>query len=341
MADTSVWRALNQSIAAAMRADDRAFIMGEDITSWATGGGIFGATKGLLEEFGRSRVRETPISELGIVSAAVGAAMRGRRPIVEIMYSDFTLLAFDPIVNQAAKARYMFGGQWSVPLVIRTNGGAASGKAAQHSQSLETIFAHIPGLEVVVPSTPQDFYSLFLSSIRSPNPTIFLEHKALYNMRGPLDTAQTVPLGRAHVARAGSDVTIIATQLALHRALQSADKLAAQDISVEVIDLRTLYPLDMATLASSARKTRRVIVAHEAPRLYGFGAELAATLTEQLWDELAAPVLRVGSAHTPIPYSPTLEEQVIVSRAQITTAVRQILARPDRLQTPAAADRSR
>ncbi len=282
MPDVSVWRALNRAHAQALRTYDRAFVMGEDITSWATGGGIFGVTKGLLAEFGPARVRETPISELGITAAAVGAAMKGSRPIVEIMYSDFTLLALDPLVNQAAKARYMFGGEWSVPMVLRTNGGAANGKAAQHSQSLETLFAQIPGLEVVVPSTPQDFYSLFLASVRSPNPTVFLEHKALYNVRGPLDESVSMELGTARVAREGTDLTIVATQLALHRALEAADDLRAEGIDVEVVDLRCLYPLDLDTVLNSVRKTRRLIVAHEAPGLYGFGGEVAAAVNEEL-----------------------------------------------------------
>jgi pyruvate/2-oxoglutarate/acetoin dehydrogenase E1 component len=336
MADISIWRALNKGLAAALREDDRTFVMGEDITSWATGGGIFGVTKGLLGEFGPARIRETPISELAIVAAAVGAAMRGRRPIVEIMYSDFMLLALDPIVNQAAKARYMFGGQWEVPLVVRTNGGAASGKAAQHSQSLETLLAHIPGLEVVLPATPQDSYSLLRSAVASPNPTMFLEHKALYNIRGPLDETERIPLGRARVVRTGSDVTVVATQLAMHRALEAAEQLAKEGCEVEVIDLRCLVPLDLDTVLASARKTRRVVVAHEAPALYGYGGELASTLSDVLWDELDAPVIRVGGAHTPIPYSPTLEEHVLVSVQRITTAIREVCDRPARNRATSA-----
>jgi pyruvate dehydrogenase E1 component beta subunit len=326
MTDISVWRALNRAHAEALRIDDRTFVMGEDITSWATGGGIFGVTKGLLSEFGPDRVRETPISELGITAAAVGAAMRGSRPIVEIMYSDFTLLALDPLVNQAAKARYMFGGEWSVPMVLRTNGGAASGKGAQHSQSLETLFAQIPGLEVVVPSTPQDFYSLFLASVRSPNPTVFLEHKALYNHRGPLDESLSMELGEARVAREGTDLTIVATQLAFHRALEAAERLASVGIEAEVVDLRCLYPLDMNTVLESVERTQRLIVAHEAPGLYGFGGELAATVAETLWGQLKAPVSRLASARTPIPYAPLLEEQVLISVDQIEMEARRLVS---------------
>lgn len=326
MPELSVWRALNRAHAEALRTDEHVFVMGEDITSWATGGGIFGVTKGLLAEFGPARVRETPISELGITAAAVGAAMKGSRPIVEIMYSDFTLLALDPLVNQAAKARYMFGGEWSVPMVLRSNGGAASGKAAQHSQSLETLFAQVPGLEVVVPSTPQDFYSLFLASVRSPNPTVFLEHKALYNVRGPLDETVSMELGTARVAREGTDLTIVATQLAFHRALEVAEALASEGIDIEVVDLRCLYPLDLTTVLDSVRKTGRLIVAHEAPGLYGFGGEIAATVNEELWARLKAPVSRLASARTPIPYAPLLEEQVLISSEQITKEVRRLVA---------------
>jgi len=313
MPEMLLWRALNDALRTAMREDERVFVMGEDIARWATGGGIFGVTRGLLGDFGPERVRETPISEEAIVAAGVGAAMAGARPVVEIMYSDFSLLALDPIINQAAKAHYMFGGQFAVPLVVRSNGGAASGKAAQHSQSLETLFAHIPGLEVVLPAFPHDARALLLASIRSPNPTIFLEHKALYSIRGPVEDEEA-PLGRAKIVRHGSDLTVIATQLMVHRAL-------------EAVDLRTLYPLDLETVADCVRSTRRAIVCHEAPRLFGFGAELAAHLQEELWDELDAPIPRVGGARAPVPYSPPLEDAVIPSAADIVTAALAITQR--------------
>lgn len=327
MPDLLMWRALNEGLAAAMRADPRVFVMGEDISRWATGGGIFGVTRGLAAEFGLERVRETPISEEAIVAAAVGAAMTGARPVVEIMYSDFTLLALDPIVNQAAKARYMFGGQFDVPLVLRTNGGAGAGKAAQHSQSLETIFAHIPGLEVVLPAFPHDARALLRSAIASPNPTIFLEHKSLYAVRGPVGN-EPVPLGRARVVRPGRDITVVATQLMIHRALAAAEHLAESDgIELEIVDLRTLYPLDLDTVAASVRRTRRALVCHEAPGLYGFGGELVAHLQETLWDHLEAPIARLTGARTPIPYAPELEKAVIPSVDDVETAVRALTAR--------------
>jgi pyruvate dehydrogenase E1 component beta subunit len=318
-----MWRALNAALRDAMSGSPEVFVMGEDLTRWGTGGGIYGVTKGLLEQFGPQRVRDTPISEEAIVSAAVGAATRGVRPVVEIMYSDFTLLAMDAIVNQAAKARYMFGGQFEVPLVIRTNGGSGIGKAAQHSQSLETLFAHIPGLEVVVPGSPGDAYGLLLSAIASSNPTIFLEHKALYNDRGPVGHA-AIPLGLADVVRQGSDVTVIATQLLRKRALEAAEVLARENIDVEVIDPRTLYPLDVDTLTASVAKTGRLLVAHEAPELYGFGGELIAQITRRVWGSLKAAPRRLGGARTPIPYAEDLERCVIPDTARLVSEVREL-----------------
>ncbi len=329
MREMTFWRALNDGIRSAMADDPRVFIMGEDLTRWAAGGGTFGVTRGLLSEFGSERVFDTPISEEALVAAAVGAALRGCRPIVEIMYADFSLLAFDPIINQAAKIRYMFGGQFEVPLVVRSNGGAGTGKAAQHSQSLETLFAHVPGLEVVVPATPHDARNLFRSAVASPNPTIFLEHKALYNVRGPVDETP-VPLGVARTARPGHDVTIVATQLMVHRSLAAAERLMAKDdIDCEIIDLRTLYPLDLDTVVASARRTRHVLICHEAPLLYGFGGEIAATISETCWKELEAPVRRLGGARTPIAYAAELEAEVLPSEERIETAVCELMRRPN------------
>jgi len=323
--ESTVWRALNDGLRMAMTEDDRVLILGEELTTWAAGGGIYGVTRGFLAEFGPERVRDTPISEEAIVAAAVGAALAGMRPVVEIMYSDFSMLAMDAIVNQAAKARYMFGGQFDVSLVMRANHGAAMGKAAQHSQSLETIFAHVPGLEVVLPATPNDARALLRSAIASPNPTIFLEHKALYNLRGPLDDTP-IPLGAARIARPGRDLTVVATQLMVHRSIAVAERLAAEGIELEVIDLRTLYPLDLETVLGSVRRTRRVLVCHEAPQMYGFGGELAATITEVCWGELAAPVRRLGTARTPIPYAVELESEVIPSEQRIEATVRELIA---------------
>jgi pyruvate/2-oxoglutarate/acetoin dehydrogenase E1 component len=316
----SMSRALNAALHDAMAADDRVFVLGEDLTRWGTGGGIYGVTNNLLGAFGPERVRDTPISEEAIVSAAVGAAMRGARPVVEIMYSDFTLQAMDPIVNQAAKARYMFGGHVTAPVVVRTNGGSSIGKAAQHSQSLETVFAHIPGLDVVVPATPGDAYGLLRAAIASPNPTIFLEHKALYNMRGPV-TRAAIPIGTAAVVRSGRDVTVVASQLMLHRALAAAERAAERGVEAEVVDVRTLYPLDHDTIHASVRRTRRLVVVHEAPRLFGFGAELVADVVEACWDALDAPPARLGGDRTPIPYAEDLERLVVPDEQAILDAL--------------------
>jgi pyruvate dehydrogenase E1 component beta subunit len=326
MAEMLMWRALNEALRSILADDPRAFIMGEDLTRWAAGGGIYGVTRGLLKEFGPTRVLDTPISEEAIVATAVGAALRGLHPIVEIMYSDFSLLAMDPIVNQAAKVRYMFGGQFDVPLVIRTNGGAGIGKAGQHSQSLETLFAHVPGLEVVVPAFPGDARALLISAASSPNPTIFLEHKALYQLRGEVDST-TVPLGQARVVAQGSDVTVIATQQMVHRSIEARERLRERGVSLEVIDLRTLYPLDLDTVFNSVRKTRRALVCHEAPELFGFGGELAASVAQACWDQLDAPVCRLGGRRTPIPYAANLEEEVIPSVQSILELALTIMGR--------------
>jgi acetoin:2,6-dichlorophenolindophenol oxidoreductase subunit beta len=327
MTEMIMWRALNDALRTEMTADPSVFVMGEDIARWATGGGIFGVTKGLLEAFGAERVRETPISEEALVAAGVGAALTGGRPVVEIMYSDFSLLALDPIVNQAAKARYMFGGQFDVPMVVRSNGGSASGKAAQHSQSLETLFAHVPGLEVVVPAFPHDARALLRSAIRSDNPTIFLEHKALYTVRGPVSD-EPVELGRAAVVRRGRDVSVVGTQLMVHRALEAAERLAQGGLDVEVVDLRCLFPLDLETVIESVGRTRRALICHEAPTLYGFGAELVADVQEELWGRLDQPVRRLGGARTPIPYAAELEAAVIPSVDDIATAATEMVRGP-------------
>ena len=316
----STARALNAALHDAMAADARVFVMGEDLTRWGSGGGIYGVTKNLLEAFGARRVRDTPISEEGIVAAGVGAAMRGARPVIEIMYSDFTLEAMDPLINQAAKARYMFGGQFSVPMVVRTNGGSGIGKAAQHSQSLETIFAHIPGLEVAVPATPGDCYGLLRTAIGRPDPTIFLEHKALYHLRGNVDRTP-IPFGKASIVRAGQHVTVVATQLMIHRALVAAERAAEQGVDAEVIDPRTLFPLDLETVRASVERTRRLVVVHEAPRLFGFGGELVADVVESCWDALDAAPQRLGGARTPIPYAEEQEREVIPDEDAILAAL--------------------
>jgi pyruvate/2-oxoglutarate/acetoin dehydrogenase E1 component len=320
----TIWRALNAALHDEFTEDPSVIIMGEDITTWGTGGGIYGVTRKMAETFGKHRVRDTPISEEALISAGVGAAMAGTRTIVEIMYSDFSLLGADGLINQAAKSRYMFGGQFSTPLVLRSNGGSGIGKAAQHSQSLETLFAHIPGLEVVVPSNANDAYGLLRTAIRSNNPTIFLEHKGMYYDKG-LVTRELVPFGQARVAREGKDITIVATQLMVNRSLEAAEELAGQGISVEIIDPRTLYPLDMETIYASVRKTRHLVVAHEAVRDYGWGGEIIGKAVQECWNELDAAPRRLGAARAPIPYSEELEKAVIPSTADIIAEVRTAL----------------
>lgn len=317
----TMWRALNLALHDEFRDDPGLIMLGEDITTWGTGGGIYGVTRKLADEFGRDRVRDTPISEEAMISTAVGAAMSGTRTIVEIMYSDFMLLGADGLINQAAKSRYMFGGQFDTPVTVRSNGGSGLGKAAQHSQSLETLFAHVPGLEVAVPSTPGDAYGLLRSAIRSNNPTVFLEHKDLYYAKGVVAPG-AIPLGQARVGRHGRDVTIVATQQLYWRAMEAADMLAEEQIDVEVIDPRTLYPLDRDTIYRSVQRTRHLVVAHEAVRDFGWGAEIVASVVEDCWDDLDAAPQRLGCARTPIPYSEGLERAVVPSVEDVAQALR-------------------
>ena len=312
--------ALNEAMHAEMTRDERVFVMGEDVSLI---GGIFGVTRGLRDKFGEDRVRDTPISEAGFLGAGVGAAIAGLRPIVEIQIWDFIAVTMDQVVNQAAKFRYMLGGGPTVPLVIRGPQGGGIRLAAQHSQSLEAWFAHVPGLVVVAPSTPYDAKGLLTSAIRDDNPVIFLEHKALYAVKGPVPAEPyAIPLGKADVKREGTDVTVIATQAMVARALAAAAELEKDGISVEVIDASTLVPLDEATLLGSVRKTHRVVIAHEAVKRGGFGAELAALVAEKAMDELDAPVVRVGARAVPMPYNDALERATIPSQADITEAIR-------------------
>ncbi|HLH74016.1 MAG TPA: alpha-ketoacid dehydrogenase subunit beta, partial [Chloroflexota bacterium] len=273
--------ALNEALREEMQRDPRVFVMGEDVAIWGNKGGVYGVTQGLYEEFGADRVRDTPISEEGIVGTAVGAAVTGMRPVAEIMYVDFMALAMDPLVNQGAKLRYMFGGKARVPVVIRTQEGAGRGIAAQHSQSLEAWFMHIPGIKVCVPSQPADAKGLLKSAIRDDNPVMFLEHKMLYATRGPVPEGEyTIPLGVADVKREGKDVTFIGIHTMINRGLAAAEKLAAEGISVEVIDPRTLVPLDIETIVNSVKKTGRVVIAHEAYKRGGVAGEIAMQIME-------------------------------------------------------------
>jgi pyruvate dehydrogenase E1 component beta subunit len=320
--ETTYLREVTSALGEAMRADGRVLVLGEDVAE----GGPWGATAGLAEEFGTERVRNTPISEAAITGIAIGAAQSGLRPVVEIMFIDFVTLALDQLVNQAAKAHFMSGGQLQVPLVVRTQGGAGQRGAAQHSQSLEAWLTHVPGLKVVMPSTAADAGALLRSAIADPNPVVFVENKTLYFRREDVaDEPEAVPLGRAKVVRAGRDVTVIALSRLVHEALAAADELAGEGIAVEVIDPRSLVPLDVETIAESVTKTHRAVVAHEAVEQGGFGAELAAQLQHMAFDELDAPIERVGAPFTPIPFTPPLEDAYLPGRGDVIAAVRRVL----------------
>lgn len=307
-----------------MARDDAVFLMGEDI---ARQGGIFGQFKGLPQKYGFERVRDTPISEATLVGATLGAALAGARPVFDMHFSDFALVAMDEIISQIAKIRYMSGGQVKIPLVLRMPDGAVHSTAAQHSQSLEAFYLHAPGLRVVAPSNPADAKGLLQSAIRLDDPVIYLEHKALYSLKGEVPEGEhLVPIGKAAVAREGRDVTIISYSLTLQKSLKAAQALAEAGISCEVIDLRSLSPLDWDTVTQSVAKTRRAVVAHESWRDYGPGAEIASTLSAEFFGRLLAPVARVGARHVPIPFSPPLEEFVIPQVADIVAATKGVAA---------------
>ena len=316
-------QALQEAAREEMLRDPSVFIMGEDVGLY---GGAYGATRGLFEEFGSDRVRDTPISEATIGGAAVGAAMAGMRPIAEIMYVDFTPLAMDQIANQGAKNRYMFGGKTIVPMVIRTEGGAGRSIAAHHSQSLEALWTHFPGIYVAMPSTPFDAKGLLKAAIRDDNPVMFIEHKMLYGVEGHVpDEDYVIPYGVADVKREGSDVTVVTYSRMVHRSLEAAEKLAGEGISVEVIDLRTLKPLDMDTIASSVKKTGRVVGVTEAYKTGSFISELAMRIQEEVFDWLDAPVVRVAAADVPVPMSESLENAAIPGVEAIIAGIRQVL----------------
>jgi len=321
-------QAIQEALREEMRRDERVFLLGEDIGVY---GGAFGVTLGFLEEFGKERVRDTPISELGIVGAAAGAALLGMRPVVEIMFMDFAMLALDQLANQAAKMRFMFGGKARVPMVFRAPQGAGTGAAAQHSQSLEALFIHFPGLKVVMPSTPADAKGLLKAAIRDDNPVVFIEHKLLYNRKGPVPEGEhLVPLGKAEVKRPGRDLTIIALSAMLPKALAAAEVLAAEGIEAEVLDPRSLAPLDEATILESVRRTNRVLITHEACRTGGVGAEILARIIEGAFDYLDAPVRRLAGRDLPIPYSKELERQVIPQEEDIVREARRLVGRSAR-----------
>ncbi len=317
--------AIRDAMSEAMRRDDDVFVMGEDIAEM---GGSMGVTQGMLDEFGPDRVRNTPISEMAIVGAGIGAAVSGMRPIVEVMYQDFMTLAMEQLVQQAAKHRFMSGGQIKVPLTIRTQGGAGWSPGAQHAQQLEAWFLHVPGIKVVFASTPADARGLLWSSIYDDNPVVFFEHRTLYNLKGDVPAEiDGIELGRARVHREGEDVTIVATGRLVHEALKAAEEAEQDGISVEVVDPRTLLPLDEETIVASVRKTSRCVVAHEAVVRMGFGAEVAAIVQHQAFDYLDAPVERVGAKFAPIPFAPVMEEYVIPHAEDVLAAVRRTMGK--------------
>ncbi|HEY61770.1 MAG: alpha-ketoacid dehydrogenase subunit beta [Anaerolineales bacterium] len=320
----TIREAINEALHEEMARDDRVFLMGEDI---GVAGGVFKVTAGLLDAYGPERVIDTPISEAGIVGLAVGAAMTGRRPIVEIMFSDFTTLASDQIVNQAAKLRYMTAGQCTIPMVIRTAMGAGRRAAAQHSQSLHAWFAHIPGIKVVMPSTPEDAKGLLKSAIRDDNPVMFLEDKMMYNQSGPIpDGDYTIEIGKARIHRSGDAATIICTSSMLYPSFDAADRLAKDGFEIEIIDPRTIKPLDEETLIESAKKTGKVLVVDEGYQSFGVTAEIAARVMEGAFDYLEEPIKRLGAADVPVPFAPNLEDLTIPSAEQIYSTIKGMIA---------------
>ncbi|PGY15289.1 alpha-ketoacid dehydrogenase subunit beta [Bacillus sp. AFS031507] len=316
--------AINEVMCQEIEVNEDVFILGEDIGIY---GGAFGLTRGMIERLGPEKVLNTPISEQAITGVAIGAALMGMRPILELQFSDFVTVAMDQIVNQAAKLRYMYGGKGKVPIVIRTPGGSGAGFAAQHSQSLEAWMTHVPGLKVVQPSTAYDAKGLFKAALEDDNPVIFYEHKLLYGMRDDVpEESYVIPLGKADIKREGNDVTVVATSIMVHRALQAAEELELEGISVEVIDPRTLVPLDTETIVESVKKTGRAVVVYEAVQRGGYGAEIASIINEsEAFDYLDAPVVRLGGKAVPIPYNPKLEKQAVPQVEDIKNVIKSMI----------------
>ena len=321
MKETRYIRAITEALNEEMARDENVFIIGEDVGG---PGGAFSATKDLLEKFGERRVKDTPISESAIVGLAIGAAAQGLRPVAEIMFMDFLTVCMDQIVNQMAKMRYMFGGVYKLPVVIRTPCGGGLNAGPQHSQCLESWFAHIPGLKVVMPATPYDVKGLLKTSIRDDNPVLFIENKALYAMKGEIPEEEyLIPIGKADVKREGKDATVVATSRMVHQALEAAKTLSNEGIEVEVIDLRTISPLDKETIFRSVEKTSKLVVAHEAVKTFGIGAEIAAMVCEEMIDCLDAPVLRVGAPFVPVPFN--LESFYLPNSGDVVKAVKKVM----------------
>ncbi len=327
MRELTYLEAIREAMQQKMREDSSVYLIGEDIAEY---GGAFGVTVGMLEEFGKERIRNTPISEEAIIGVATGSAVTGMRPIAEIMFSDFITIAMDQIVNQTAKIRYMFGGKAKVPLVIRTAGGGGTGAAAQHSQSLEALVTHIPGLKVVMPSCPYDAKGLLISSINDDNPVIFIEHKLLYKNKKCIQNVPRqmyeIPLGKGDVKREGSDISIAATSYMVQKSLEAAEKLSQEKgIECEVIDIRTLRPLDIDIILDSIKKTGRLLCVEEAPVFGGFMGEVSAQVSEKGFDWLDAPVVRVGGRNCPVPYSLVLEQEMIPGAGRIEKGILDLL----------------
>jgi pyruvate/2-oxoglutarate/acetoin dehydrogenase E1 component len=322
--ELTVSEAIRAALREEMLRDETVYICGEDVGQF---GGCFGVTQGLFEEFGEDRVRDTPISETAIVGSAVGAAATGMRPVPEIMFMDFVTVCMDQLVNQAAKMRYMFGGKAKMPMTLRLPVGAGISAAAQHSQSLEAWLTHVPGLKVVMPSTPADHKGLLKASIRDDNPVIFVEHKVLYGIKGPVpeDEDFVIPLGKGDIKRQGEDVTVVATSMMVYKALAAAEELAKEGISVEVVDPRTLVPLDKELILASVEKTGRLVVVHEAVKTGGFGGEIAAIVAEEGFDYLDAPIKRVAAHDVPIPFNAGQEQFVIPGEQDIIAAVKELI----------------
>jgi pyruvate dehydrogenase E1 component beta subunit len=325
MATMTFAQALNNAHKLEMQRDPNIYVAGEDVGVY---GGIFGVTGGLLDQFGDKRVRDTPITESAIIGTAVGAAAAGLRPVIELMFVDFIGVALDQLYNQAAKMKYMFGGKAKLPITLRTTCGAGMGAAAQHSQCLEAWFMHIPGLKVAMPSTPYDAKGLLISAIRDDNPVVFLEHKMLYGTQGEVpEESYAIPLGKADIKREGKDITVVATSMMVGRALSAAEKLVGEGISLEVVDPRTLSPLDEETILNSVRKTHRLLIVHEEVKFAGSGAEIAAMVAEKAFDYLDAPIVRIGAPFTPVPFSPPLEQEFIPSEEKIIQAVKKLMGK--------------
>jgi pyruvate/2-oxoglutarate/acetoin dehydrogenase E1 component len=323
MVEMRYMQAINQALSDSMQQDDTVIVLGEDV---AAAGGSFKVTRGLLEAFGKERVRDTPISEATIAAAAVGAAMGGLKPVVEIMFMDFITLAMDALVNQAAKARFMFGGRSSVPMVLRTPHGGGLNAGPQHSQCLEAWLAHVPGLKVICPSNAQDAYTLMRAAIADPDPVVFVENKAMYGRKSGVDTAVQDVIGKARTVRSGRDVTIVTYGATVHTAMAAAEELSTRQIEVEIIDLRSIQPWDEAAVFESVARTHRAVIVHEAVQAFGVGAEIAARIAEDAFDELDAPVVRVGAPFMPVPFASSLEKNYMVSSAAIIAAVNKTLA---------------